>query len=261
MLPVRSIPEESRTVDGVSPVVCAKSYAYHYRKETSVPEYPPGYEVEPPVDLSRPVIVAAKDSEPEPMPSGLIAVANPKPGTGKSVTARRLHATLADRSEDVMLWSCAPHNRLPPWTPDHSLVIADTGSEPRGAWRYPAQSADLLVVPVPEEEEAANAAKWMLDQLAADGRFRLVMTAVTAVIRAEHGRDRGLARRIRRYFGERTGQVVDLRWTGPPGETRPWQMLGDIVLNQLTATDLPPAPRATPRPILQPRSLFRKATS
>ncbi len=225
-------------------------------------EYPPGYEVEPPVDLSKPVITAAtNDRGPDEVSTTLITVANPKPGTGKSVTARRLHATLADRSEDVVLWTCAPHSPLPARIPDHSLVIADTGSEPGGEWRYPAQSADLLIVPVPEEDEAAVAAKWMLDQLVADGHSRLVETAVTAVIRAEHGRDRGLARRIHRYFGERTGQVVDLRWTVPPGEMRPWQTLGDIVMRPLTTIDRPPTPRTAPRTILRPRSLFRKAIS
>ncbi|WIX98183.1 hypothetical protein QRX60_29405 [Amycolatopsis mongoliensis] len=227
-------------------------------------ENPPGYEVEQPIDLSKPVALAAQvgtdspraerraaarrpkraqEAPPQPEPavppepaavakpalSGLVAVVNPQSRAGKSLVARMLHSVIETTQANVQLWNGIGETR------PEGLVIADMPSDPSGAdWRRQTAMADQLVIPVPDDVQAACAAQWLLDRLTAEGRSGLAASAVVAAIRT--GRDRKLARKIVRYFETRTAQVVRIKLPGdtPPADDHgPWQPLAKVALRAL----------------------------
>ncbi|HKN51799.1 MAG TPA: hypothetical protein VJX66_04820 [Amycolatopsis sp.] len=199
-------------------------------------EHPPGYETEQPVDLGRRLAAAPPPDRPKETPkvapgplavevpgSWLTVIANVKPRTFKTTTARMLEAVLGPVRDDLRFVEGARR-------PVHGLVVADSASDPTGAaWRPGIQAADQLVIPVPDDPDAARAAKWMLDELEDEGRFTLTTGAITAMIRT--GRDRRFARRARRYFAGRTAEVVEIR---PRQEDpAPWVPLAEVLLRRL----------------------------
>lgn len=216
-------------------------------------EHPPGYEAEEPVDLAKTVSVYSAESRPEPEPlratvetpqrlrrtrrripaellvevsgSCLTVIANVKPGTFKTTTARMLESVLGPIRDDFRFVEGAQR-------PTRGLVVADSPSDPRGiSWRSWIHFADQLVIPVPAEVEAANAAKWMLDELESEGLFALTTSAITVVIRTGH--DRRLARRLTTYFGGRTAEVVQVR--PREGDPSRWVPLAGRLLRRLAA--------------------------
>jgi hypothetical protein len=220
-------------------------------------ENPPGYEVEQPIDLSKPVALAAKeeagpprperhaaarksknaDDPPRPDPpvpaepalSGIIAVINLQPGACKTLVAQMLHSVIGTTHANVRLGNGSDR------VGSEHLVIADMPSDLSGAdWRRQTAAADLLVIPVPDDSQAAHAAQWLLDQLITEGRSELAASAVVAAIQT--GRDRRLARRIVRYFRARTAKVVRIklrRDSVPNDDHTHWKPLAETVLRAL----------------------------
>ncbi|MEV7043738.1 hypothetical protein [Amycolatopsis sp. NPDC051061] len=244
-------------------------------------ENPPGYEVEQPIDLSKPIILTEQadpeppraerraparkpkaESKPEPpapaepevaakpVLSGLVAVVNLQPRAGKSLVARMLHSVLRTTHADVQLWNGTEHGR------PAGLVIADMPSDLSGAdWRRQTATADQLVVPVPDDIQAVRAAWWLLDRLTTEGRAELASAAVVVAIQT--GRDRKLARQIVRHFSARMVQVVRVKlpWdTVPTDDHAHWQPLATATVRALEdlGRSEPTAARsrATPRRIV-----------
>ncbi|MFE5565674.1 hypothetical protein ACFQ68_11845 [Amycolatopsis japonica] len=227
-------------------------------------EHPPGYEAEQPVDLSKPVAYqpplapepTAPDSKPdEPQEAseivyGLVTVANVQPRTFKSTVARKLYAGLEPTHTNVRLWNGVGAIRL------DGLVIADMPADPRGTdWRRQSWTTDQLVLPVPDDLQAARAAWWMLDRLEAEGRLDLVNTAIVVGIRT--GASRMLARKIAKTFGRRTAGVIRVDLPGgatPADDESRWEPLVAAVshaLGELTSRSRPAMlPPRTPNQVV-----------
>jgi hypothetical protein len=239
-------------------------------------ENPPGYEVEQPIDLSKPVSQETAVS-PEAPPaerrsrsrkprtpsesshqdssvatevvktdadtadaaapgevvleavSGVIVVANLQPLTFKSTVSKMLYAILSPAHGDVRLWNGISGAR------SGGLVIADMPRGQDGAvWWQQSAMADQLVIPVPDDAQAANAAAWMLDQLESAGRSELARSAVIVAIQT--GRHPVLARRITKYFGTRTTELVRVKLPRAIVSTEDrarWEPLATTVLRTL----------------------------
>ncbi|MFC9249879.1 hypothetical protein [Amycolatopsis thailandensis] len=234
-------------------------------------DHPPGYEAEQPVDLSKPVApqlaragepakpghrpppadVPAKPPRPPAPSTGtllppeavrrVVTVANIRPRTFKSTVARMLYTGLESRHANVRLWNGVGT------TACDGLVVADMPADPYGAdWRRQSWNADLLVLPIPDDLEAATAAWWMLDQLEAEGRQDLVLAAIVVAIQT--GAQRMLARTIVRNFTARTAGVVRVKL--PKGIARAddharWEPLVSTV--SMAVRRPAPASRAAPR--------------
>lgn len=239
-------------------------------------ENPPGYEVEQPIDLSKPVSpdaavsrqtekpgsernqpaqkdkqksarrpqlklssVKAENTLPEAV-SGMVVVANLQPQTFKSTVARMLHACLEPAHADVRLWDGVGD------IDSRGLVIADMpGDLSGGDWRRQSGVAGQLVIPVPDDVQAARAAAWMLDRLEAEGRPKQVESAVVVAIQT--GTHRILAREITKYFGQRTAEVVRVKVPGgvvQPEDQSRWEPLATAVLKALK----PPVSSSPDRP-------------
>lgn len=237
-------------------------------------EHPPGYEAEQPVDLSRPLTYRPPPASEPPAPArrpegrkekqkkaleevvpeavyGLVTVANVQPRTFKSTVARKLHAGLESRHVNVRLWNGVGTIGL------DGLVVADMPADPHGTdWRRQSWTSDQLVLPVPDDLQAARAAWWMLDRLDAEGRPDLVRSALVVGIRA--GGHRMLARKIVKTFGERTAGVFRVKLPGgaaPDGDETQWEPLVAAVshaLKQLPSRNRPVMlPQRAPNHVVQ----------
>ncbi|MFE3177891.1 hypothetical protein ACFXPA_22140 [Amycolatopsis sp. NPDC059090] len=213
-------------------------------------EHPPGYEAEQPIDLTKAVPVDVPAAEPpshQPRPkdpawlrrrsvrealttdvpgSWLTVVANVKPRTYKTTVTRMLETVLGHVRDDIRFVDGARR-------PVRGRVIADSPSYPRDTvWQPWVRSASQLVIPVPEDAEAARAAVWMLNHLEAEGLTSLTGGALTVVLRT--GRDRRLLRQIRTSLGRRTAQVVTIRPDAKdPENPEPWVPLATALLARL----------------------------
>ncbi|MER6901693.1 hypothetical protein, partial [Amycolatopsis sp. NPDC000740] len=210
-------------------------------------EHPPGYEAEQPIDLTKTVHVnvpaeppaartprakdpawlrrrSVREALTADVPgSWLTVVANVKPGTYKTTTTRMLETVLGRVRDDIRFVDGARR-------PVRGRVIADSPSYPQDTvWQPWVRLADQLVIPVPQDAEAARAAVWMLDHLDAEGLTALTAGALTVVLRT--GRDRRLFRRIKTSLGRRTAQVVAIRPSGEDPE--PWVPVAAALLQQL----------------------------
>ncbi|WP_410604755.1 hypothetical protein [Amycolatopsis sp. lyj-90] len=165
--------------------------------------------------------------------SGLIAVINLQTRSYKSVVSRLLFGAIERSQPGVRLWNGAGDTR------PGGLVIGDMPSDLSGAdWQRQTALADQLVIPVPDDVLAANAAQWLLDRLAAGGRPDLAEAAVVVAIQT--GRDRKLARRIVRHFRARTAKVIRVRLrqdTVPTGNDSLCRPLARAVLREMEQTD------------------------
>ncbi|KFU75650.1 hypothetical protein BB31_40260 [Amycolatopsis lurida NRRL 2430] len=180
----------------------------------------------------------------------MIAVINLQPGSCKTLVAQRLHSVLETTHANVRLGNGSGSPRS-----DH-LVIADMPSDLSGVdWRRQTAAADQLVISVPDDSQAANAAQWLLDKLTTEGRSELAESAIVAAIQT--GRNRKLARRILRYFRARKAKVVRIklrRDSVPNDDHAQWKPLAEAVLRSLQGS-VPPggdvvSPASTSFPLM-----------
>lgn len=91
------------------------------------------------------------------------------------------------------------------------LTCVDTGNNIRAsAWRWTANQADVLVLPITLDPDVAQAAAWTLDALAAAGRADLVAGAVTVLSPSTTPSTAEASARLLEYFAARTAVVVEV---------------------------------------------------